>query len=832
MRWVSSIWVGLGGLLLAPPAVSQTRLIAHITRPDGGFTTHIIVENPTATALPFSLQPFDASGSPGTPVSGEIGPERVISYEVGELFESLPSHFEISDAAIPRFYVTYQAASGVSSPAHLAESAMRSQVWRLFPGDWSTVFDGIAVVNRGGEPAEVWIVQLDFEGQLLHAEKAFSALAPNGKGLWVIGGPAGSPFSPRQDALFEIWSSQAIAVTALRGTPPDAAIGVLWANTAVTLSAEHAQAEMVRLEMRRFVMDIAAAAHAVDPQFIIVPQNGLELLTRSEAADGALYEPYLSSLDGVAQEHVYYGQDAYDTPTPSEETAYLEGFLDRAVASGLTALVAEYCDTPESVDRVFDRANAKGYIAFAADRGYDLDSIPTYPDPIVRQNSDDVSTLSEARNFLYLINPEAFSTKEAFLDAVAASHYDLIIIDALFDDWLSRQDVARLQTKPQGARRLVLAYMNIGAAETWRPYWQASWRLGDPVWLVGNYQGYPDEFWVTFWHPEWRRIIIDGPDAYLGHLLDAGFDGVYLDNILCYEFFEASPQRDDGARPLAVNASGSLQNPAFSPDGNQLVLTRFRNGYNQGPADLLVFDRHTQTIRTLVEDGSDNVNLPGSSWNGMQNQIVFSSSREPHDEIFVIASNGQPGDEFPVTSRADRMAYEPSFSPDGTRIAFESHRLDQEGFGVITTFDLEDSQGYTELTPSQDDCRQPNWSPTGELIAYQKQEQGQWDIYVMNPDGTGKRRVTQGSGDKTDASFSPDGQWLVYSGELENGSANLFVVPVSGGEPIRITHFSGYDGAPSWSASGIEIAFESAASDPDGSAGTSLWVMTTDLLER
>ena len=51
-------------------------------------------------------------------------------------------------------------------------------------------------------------------------------------------------------------------------------------------------------------------------------------------------------------------------------------------------------------------------------------------------------------------------------------------------------------------------------------------------------------------------------------------------------------------------------------------------------------------------------------------------------------------------------------------------------------------------------------------------------------------------------SFSPDGHWIVYSSDEGIEHANLFVVPVQGGEAIRVTDYDGYDGVPSWSVDG------------------------------
>ena len=100
----------------------------------------------------------------------------------------------------------------------------------------------------------------------------------------------------------------------------------------------------------------------------------------------------------------------------------------------------------------------------------------------------------------------------------------------------------------------------------------------------------------------------------------------------------------------------------------------------------------------------------------------------------------------------------------------------------------------------------------------------------MSPDGSDQHQLTTGPGDKTDASFSPDGGDIVYSSNERGDSANLFVIATAGGDPTRLTDYSGYDGAPSWTASAEAggnglIAFESGAGDPDGSAGTALWVI-------
>ena len=94
----------------------------------------------------------------------------------------------------------------------------------------------------------------------------------------------------------------------------------------------------------------------------------------------------------------------------------------------------------------------------------------------------------------------------------------------------------------------------------------------------------------------------------------------------------------------------------------------------------------------------------------------------------------------------------------------------------------------------------------------------------MSPDGTDFRPVTTNPSSDTDASWSPDGRWIVYSSDYGGLPVpNIFVVSAAGGIPIRVTHDDTHeDVAPSWSPDGKWIAFES-HEGPDEDAPSALW---------
>ncbi|GAA3920847.1 hypothetical protein GO495_00795 [Chitinophaga oryziterrae] len=294
-----------------------------------------------------------------------------------------------------------------------------------------------------------------------------------------------------------------------------------------------------RAEMRNFVIGISQYAKAQNSQFAIIPQNGIELITTNGESNGTLAQTYINAIDAVGQEDLFYGYNDDNVATPSADNLYIRGYLDR-IKTSKKVLVTDYCSSKTNMDKSYSSNNTNGYISFAANHR-ELNNIPTYPATPYGVNSNNITSLSQAKNFLYMINPENYSTKTQFINAVKATNYDVILMDLFLNDTeFTAAEIDQLKTKANGGKRLVICYMSIGEAEDYRYYWKSTWKVGNPPFIVAENPDWPGNYKVQYWNTDWKSIIFGNDTSYAKKLLNGHFDGVYLDIIDGFEYFEGN----------------------------------------------------------------------------------------------------------------------------------------------------------------------------------------------------------------------------------------------------------------------------------------------------
>ena len=292
-------------------------------------------------------------------------------------------------------------------------------------------------------------------------------------------------------------------------------------------------------EMRDFVAGIRGYARGLKPGFFVIGHGALPLLSSNELTSGDPDNAYIRSLDGVAQDSLFYGYDGIDLPTSNSRRNNLRSYLDMARDTGnTTILVTDFAVTEQKIDNAYELNNDAGYLGFVADHT-ELDNIPIYPTAPYKANRRDILELSEASNFLVLTDTRLKSTRQELVDALAETDYDLIVLDFFFNgEEFTSEQVRQLQRKRNGATRLIVATVNIGNAENNRYYWKNHWASNPPNWLKEQVPDSDGQYYVNYWNPAWQDIIYGEASSYIYRIANAGFDGAYLQGLDAHEHFQ------------------------------------------------------------------------------------------------------------------------------------------------------------------------------------------------------------------------------------------------------------------------------------------------------
>lgn len=199
--------------------------------------------------------------------------------------------------------------------------------------------------------------------------------------------------------------------------------------------------------------------------------------------------------------------------------------------------------------------------------------------------------------FYYLaVDPDG-----GILQKVADSSYDMVVIDPVFTEAENPDfDMAAVVRELHGAAepRLVIAYIDIGQAEEWRTYWQREWAIGNPDWIVAtDPDGWEGNYPVAFWREEWQEIWLGG-DGYLQGLIDAGFDGVYLDWVEAYsdeDVLEAAETDGVDARAEMVTWVSRIAAYGRGQDDGFIVIA-------QNAAELAGDEEYAMVIDAIAQE--------------------------------------------------------------------------------------------------------------------------------------------------------------------------------------------------------------------------------------
>lgn len=238
---------------------------------------------------------------------------------------------------------------------------------------------------------------------------------------------------------------------------------------------------------------------------------------------------------------------------------------------------------------------------------------------------------------------------------IARSKLELVVVDHALGEAgttiATPSAVQRLKQLPDGRRRLVLAYLSVGEAETYRTYWKDEWNTTPPVWLGKANPDWPGAVGVRFWSDPWKELTYAGSRSLLEKIIDAGFDGVFLDRVDAYVEWAA-------------------ERPAAGLDMIALVK-ELRAKARRRNQHFLVVAQNAEDLLKIVEYRS--------SIDGVAKESLFYGLKQPG------AANG-PADvswslsRLRIAQKAGLPIFAIEYLQDADTIAQAKARLDKEGF--------------------------------------------------------------------------------------------------------------------------------------------------------
>jgi Tol biopolymer transport system component len=245
-------------------------------------------------------------------------------------------------------------------------------------------------------------------------------------------------------------------------------------------------------------------------------------------------------------------------------------------------------------------------------------------------------------------------------------------------------------------------------------------------------------------------------------------------------------------------------------------------------------------IYTMLPDGSDRRQLTSTTtaarlpaWSADGTKIAFNVVHQGSHEIYTMNSDGSRLTQLTPTDGIP--SNQPVWSPDGTKIAFWSYSDGASGSNADVYVMNADGSGVRRLTTHPDRETAPAWSPDGTKIAFERHGATLSDIWVMNAsDGVSQVNLTPNSAASLDLSpdWSPDGTKIVFSGgPWPAPNSELYTVNAAGSPRSALTNTPEVsEGDPAWSPDGTEILFN--AYDITVGTVTGIWKMRADGTNR